>query len=77
MNIDYILGLWMGITIALLPLIMAWLLLAMKYHKQDCFEKFDNCQYVKDGYCEKIRHKISNGYSIKCHCGNCNYFKPK
>ena len=39
-------------------------------HPFDCIF-FD----MNKSFCEKIRHKIENGFSIQNHCSNCSKYK--
>lgn len=37
--------------------------------------ELDKCTWKEEDYCKKIKHYITNGYAILCHCSNCPHFK--
>ena len=47
----------------------------MKRKTLDPKERFLFCKNNVDFYCKIIKHKISNGYASKAHCGSCKHFK--
>lgn len=46
----------------------------MKIKSED---KFLFCKNMKDDYCKIVKHKITNGFASRSHCGLCKYFTTR
>lgn len=33
-----------------------------------------DCIHLKNSYCNKIKHRIAEGYAMQAHCLNCDHY---